>query len=151
MSSTAEGGDADYAGWTWSVPSLRFWKIVAFVLLLGLGAAFYMHSEGKEEMLSRVISSIDWLEALLQTLPLCPCTYWIRGSIVTVPLCRVCKMKVLRYHYYNNNAGVALDKRGKGLCDLRPGWLMGKCTRSTETIKYLGTFGAYEEWIGVER
>jgi len=148
ISSTAEGENAEAAGWTWSVPGLRFWKIVALVVLVGLGAAMYMQrvgKVGKEEMLSRVLSSIDWLEALLQTLPLCPCTYWIRGSIVTVPLCRVCKMKVLRYHNYNNHAGVALDKRGKGLCDLRPSWLLGKCRRSTETIKYLGTFGAYEE------
>jgi hypothetical protein len=44
-------------------------------------------------------------------------TYWIRGSIVTVPMCRVCKPKVLRYHNYNNNynhnAGMPLTKRHK--------------------------------------
>jgi len=68
-------------------------------------------------------------------------TYWIRGSIVTVPVCRVCKPKVLRYHNYNNNAVMPLNsnnavpltqKRHKALCDMRPGWLNGKCTRSTE-------------------
>lgn len=138
--------DGEYAGWTWSVPSMFFWKIVGFIVLVGLGVVMYVRSVGgKEEVLTRLISSIDWLEAILQTLPLCPCTYWIRGSIVTVPLCRVCKPKVLRYHNYINNAALSIEKRAKGLCDLRPGWLMGKCRRSTDTTKYLGTFGTYEE------
>lgn len=131
--------------YTWSVPSMRFWKFVLLAVLLAGAGGFYVREVGKEELLTRLIASIDWLEGVVQTLPLCPCTYWIRGSIVTVPLCRVCKPKVLRYHNYNNNAGLSLEKRGKGLCDLRPAWMMGKCRRSTETTKYLGTFGAYEE------
>ena len=140
MASGAGGGS-----YTWSVPSVRVWKFVLLGLLLAVGAGFYVREVGKEELLTRLISSIDWLEGVVQTLPLCPCTYWIRGSIVTVPLCRVCKPKVLRYHNYNNNAGLSLERRGKGLCDLRPAWMMGKCRRSTETTKYLGTFGTYEE------
>ena len=132
--------------WTWSVPGRGFGQFVGVLLLVVLGAGLYVQSVGKEETLLRMIGAIDWLEAGVQQLPLCPCTYWIRGSIVTVPLCRVCKQKVLRYHNYNNVAGMAgSDKRGKGVCDLRPAWLMGKCTGSTDSTKYLGTFGSYEE------
>ena len=138
-------GGGGGGGYTWSVPSAHFWKLVAVVVVVAVAAAVYLRDLDKEELLTRLISSIDWLEGVVQTLPLCPCTYWIRGSIVTVPLCRVCKPKVLRYHNYNNNAGLSLEKRGKGLCDLRPAWMMGKCRRSTETTKYLGTFGTYEE------
>lgn len=138
-------GDGENLNWTCSVPSNLCLKVVGLVVIMGLGGVHILRHVGREEVLAQVISSIDWLEAVLQTLPLCPCTYWIRGSIVTVPMCRVCKPKVLRYHNYNNNAVMALDKRSKSLCDMRPGWLNGKCKRSTETVKYLGIFGTYEE------
>jgi hypothetical protein len=95
MMPTTEGeSDGEGVGWTWSVPGQEFWRVTGLLLVLALGVMAYVRSVGEEEVLVRVISAIDSLEACVQTLPLCPCTYWIRGSIVTVPLCRVCKPKV---------------------------------------------------------
>ena len=74
-------GDSEGAGWTWAVPSILFLKLVGMLIIVGLGGALYVQHVGKEELLARLISTIDWLESVLQTLPLCPCTYWIRGSI----------------------------------------------------------------------
>ena len=97
MSSTPESvgdrknDDPQAAGWTWTMPRGFWWQVVTSFVLFALVLAVYMRSVGQEELATQLISSIDWIEGVLQTLPLCSCTYWIRGSILTVPLCRVCR------------------------------------------------------------
>jgi len=136
-------GDQDSpGGFTWTFPTVWSWK---FAMLVGLSGMLtvLVCSLLDSKLVVEFIATIDRLEGWLQNIPLCSCTYYIRGSTVSVPLCRACKPKVLRYLDFDSNVGVALERRR--LCDVRPFWLMGKCHRSTETVKYLGTFATYDE------
>ena len=58
--------------WTWKVPSMLFLKVVGLLGVMWLGGVHVVRVVGREEVMEKVIASIDWLEVVLQTLPLCP-------------------------------------------------------------------------------
>jgi hypothetical protein len=54
------------------VPSVLFLKAIGLLGVMWLGSVHLVRLVGREEVMEKVIASIDWLEVVLQTLPLCP-------------------------------------------------------------------------------
>jgi hypothetical protein len=51
---------------------MLFLKVVGLLGVMWLGGVHVVRVVGREEVMEKVIASIDWLEVVLQTLPLCP-------------------------------------------------------------------------------